>query len=136
LKELFLLIFTCRIITEVGGWTDIPASNAEISTGGGSGSSGSSTNNSSSIVDFRGTTNKQRIETFLHALQNGRCIISEMFSYFPSVSYTSPPEGTNVTICGENYKVVIIVSNFSDDLWITEALQQIVLKTYIDAGNQ
>ncbi len=98
---------------DVGGWEDIPVPDHTQSTGGGGGSSTS--NSGTSIVDFRNLTHRQRIETLLNSLKNNRCIISELFSFFPTVSYTSPPEGTNITMCGENYTVVLVVGSFNDN---------------------
>ncbi len=101
--------------SDVGGWTDIPEPGYYPPTSGGGGGTSSGNNSISNKVDFRSLTDKQRVETILNALKNNRCILSEMFSFFPTVSYTSPPVGTIVNMCDKSYKIVLIVGSFNDD---------------------
>lgn len=67
------------------------------------------------VIDFSKASDEERITAILIAIKNNKCILSDLFINFPTVSYSSFPGGTNILLCNTNFKVIMFVGNFSDD---------------------
>jgi hypothetical protein len=65
-------------------------------------------------IDFKVSSDKERIEAILKALQSDSCVLNSIFSNFP-VSYQSPGNGTMINICGQSFLIIISVGSFNDD---------------------
>jgi hypothetical protein len=68
-------------------------------------------------LDFFTSSDKTIVNTLINAIANGSCIISQLSSFYPSVSYASPANGTIININGHEYTVKIDVNTHVKDNW-------------------
>jgi hypothetical protein len=65
-------------------------------------------------IDFRISSDEERIEAILKALQNDSCVLDNIFNNFP-VSYQSTGNGTWIDMCGNSFLIIMSVGRFNDD---------------------
>lgn len=66
--------------------------------------------------DWYSASDSVKITTILNAYANGQnSSLDSLFDNVGGTAYTSNPNGTNVTLNGQSYNMVMIVGNFDDN---------------------
>lgn len=66
-------------------------------------------------IDWNSASDAEKIEAILEAISSGECYLDDLFSNFTDPSFTSNRYGTEVTIDGQTFNVVLIIGNFDDN---------------------